>query len=183
MNDRAILTFLLVLPFCVFCQDITFHPERDGVEKKRVFRGEKIIIATDSAWVYSSGLEKKMNELSREYVRCLEARDEDLAGIKSILLSLEEGYSEVDRLLGESEILNEETLQELNRQAGQIMENMKRDIQSLEELKNEIDLAARKLEGIKKEIKKERRRTGWRTAGVVIGSLAAGLFIGILIGA
>jgi hypothetical protein len=183
MNDR-IVSFFLFFTLPAFCngQDIIFHPGEDQVQQVKLSRGNLIRIETDTAYLYSWALEKKIQELKQDYLHCLEDREQDLANLENLLLSLDSGYRKVDRLLEHSSGLNEKMIVDINRQVMRVMENMKKDIQTLEELKEEIARASQKLENIREDIKKERRKKWIKNAGLVVFSTAAGLVIGLLLG-
>ncbi|HLF35530.1 MAG TPA: hypothetical protein VI583_14900 [Cyclobacteriaceae bacterium] len=168
----------------IVAQEITFGQQDASNEafRMKVKRNDRVLIAEDSAYIYSPAMVEKIRELERRYLLCLTDREIDLQQVKTLLASLGESYSNVNDLLNRSNEVSNAQMEEYQRKIGSIINSLEQDIATLNQLEIKIAGAEEELENIRQEVRKERRRLWWKKTGSIILAAAGGLAIGFLIG-
>jgi hypothetical protein len=185
---RNRIIFLIVFLFTcssVAAQDLIFRqpdPASDSYRMK-VRKNDKVLVADDSAYIYSTAMVLKIRDLENRYMICLADRENDLQQVKILLASLQDGYSGINDLLTKSSVLNSEQLVLYQKQVEEIIKNLETDISSLHQLDNLVLNAREELDSIKKEVRKEKNRIWWKKTGSIFAALIAGFAAGFLIGA
>ena len=166
-----------------YAQQKVFRPPHSGEEafRMKVVRNDTIIIAQDSAYIYSIAMTGKIRELGKLYFSCLTMRDDDLKHITTMLTAIQDSYDNVNSLISRSSNLNNEQLGEFQNQVKSIVGNLNHDIVSLRQVELDLTNAQDELKTIKKEIKKERSRLWWKKTGSIFIAAIAGFAAGFIV--
>jgi hypothetical protein len=167
----------------VYSQQRVFRvprPDREAFRMK-VVRNDTIIIAEDSAYIYSIGMTAKIRELEQLYLSCLTLRNDDLQQIRATLVTLQDSYDNVNELISQSSNLNKEQLGEFQEKIKNIVANLDKDVKSLQQVEYDLTNAQNELDNVKKEIKKERSRLWWKKTGSIFIAAVAGFAAGFII--
>ena len=186
IRSRIFFLLILLLPGpSISAQDQIFRQpdSNNDAFRMKVRKNDKVLIAEDSAYIYSSAMVLKIRDLEKRYMICLSDRENDLQQVKILLASLQDGYSSVNDLLSKSTALSKAQLDQYQKQVIDIIMNLESDITSLHQLDNLVLKAQEELDNIKKEIRKERNRLWWKKTGSIFAALIAGFAAGFLIGA
>ena len=179
---QFIFIFLL-LSIDLFAQKKIFHDSGPGQEafRMKVIKDDTVIIAEDSAFVYSLEMVGKIHDLEQLYLSCLSLRDNDLAMVKSMLATLQESYTDVNDLITRSSNISKEQIGDYQQKIAEIISNLQRDITTLQQLQYDLGNAREELGTIKREIKKERSRLWWKKTGSIFIAVIVGFTAGFIV--
>ena len=182
--NKIIVLFICFISWSAgFAQHKVFKTPRSGEDafRMKVVRNDTVIIAQDSAYIYSMAMTGKITELEKLYLSCLSMRDEDLKDISTRLSAIQDSYDNVNNLISRSSNLNSEQLGEFQQQVQHIVGNLNHDIVSLRQVELDLTNAQDELNGLKKEIKKERSRLWWKKTGSIFIAAIAGFAAGFIV--
>ncbi len=184
IRSKFFILFLFIFPtFTLPAQVKHFNPAKAefSAYRMKMNKGDTVIVEDDSAYIYSIGMVNKINELEHLYLSCLNLRDSDLFQIRSMMVSLKDGYSEVNSLINRSSGITKEQVNNIQQQVSNIISNLQEDITSLQQVEYNLTNARSELESVKKEIRKERSLLWWKKTGSVLIALIAGFAAGFII--
>lgn len=178
-----LLTFLLMSCFSSDAQIRIFRTSKGDSDafRVKVVKNDTVVIADDSAYVYSNAMVDKIGNLEELYLSCLTLRDKDLRQIEMMLSNLQRSYMTVTDLIKRSGNLNRQQLDQFNQQIAEVISNLKADIRSLNDLENKLADSRKELDDLKGEVRKLKRRLWWKKTGGIIVAAVAGFGVGVAV--
>jgi peptidoglycan hydrolase CwlO-like protein len=181
MNKLLLLTIFCVFAYNSYAQIKEFKTPKsnNGFFDKKVNHSDTVIIKDSEAHILSSKTYGAYQDFKRNYMNCLNERENDIVSIEKSLLDFDHALNTIIKELEKQDKLAESTLQNAENELNVLLKDINTDIRNLNGIQESIQEANNKLTELEKKIKKERIKLFWRRIGELV--VAGGL--GILVGA
>ena len=179
----VIIMLIVITPVSVYGQHKIFQAPASGSDafRMKVVKNGTVVIAEDSAYVYSIDMVGKIGELQQKYLSCLSLRDKDLNQVGLLLVSLSQSYAKVEDLINKTTATNKDQINQYQRQLSIIISDLGKDVNSLKELESRLDNSRKELDDMKSQVRKLRHRIWWKKTGGIIVAAVAGVAVGFAV--